>query len=310
MRRYFILGLLLCASAGSAKTPESRVAALAAQGQWLGARELGEELLKQDPGNAQVKRALEALDEKVRRNTENLDFDPKKYFHAQAYVDFFSGHYAQAVEDLEQVLVFELENEEALQFMDKAQALLSSQAKAMLGKLPGLYRASKYKEGIELSSSLLAISPHSAEAKDWLKRMQTGQVSVLLGDLPALFDSAQYAQALETCQNILALDPSNTPAKLWADKIDAALHPALTQASAPVAAIAPAVLPKPAPPVMPRALPAPSQEWIDEHYRQALKAYVQHDLIQARGLLRELLARDPANPRCKKALERIQKELP
>lgn len=126
-RRTLALSLLapflILSSSWAASGGARRVEKLGKQGRWFDAGELAQELQKASPRDERLRKAVEALEEGVRRDAENLDFDPKKYFYAQAYLDYFKRRrYADAAEGLEQVLIFELENEEVLRFLDKAQA--------------------------------------------------------------------------------------------------------------------------------------------------------------------------------------------
>lgn len=97
---------------------------LAAQGRWLDARELGEELLKRNPADRGVKLQLKTLDRKAREGALNLDFNPRRYFYAEAYLDYFENRsYAGALDALDQVLALDQSNAEARKFREKAAEL-------------------------------------------------------------------------------------------------------------------------------------------------------------------------------------------
>ena len=99
-----------------------RLQELTAEENWLTAGEFAQENLKEHPADAKVKGQLEILEQKVLRDADNLEFDPRRYFYAQAYLDYFKRQsYAQAKDDLEQVLSFDQDNEEVLRFIGKAQ---------------------------------------------------------------------------------------------------------------------------------------------------------------------------------------------
>jgi len=220
-RRAWLIPALLLALAGAseAASPERRLGKLMGKGQWLAAGELAREILAQSPENAKAKKLFEELEQRVRRDADNLDFDPQKYFYAQAYLDYFRGRFADAVDDMEQVLTFELENEEVLRFMDKAQARISEEAKGILARLPGLLEAGKYEEASELAQRAAKIDPGNAEAREWPRKVQQAQVSGLLEQVSRLYEAGKSEEASELCQRALELDPASPQAKEWAKRI-------------------------------------------------------------------------------------------
>lgn len=334
--------ILALANPSHAKSPERRIQKLVEEGQWLAAGELAQDLLKQAPEDPKIRRQLDALEQRVRKDAENLDFDPKRYFYAQAYMDYFKRQrYADAVDDMEQVLVFELENEEVLRFMDKAQARFAEELKAVLGGIPALFESGKHPEALELARRALALDSSNASAKDWLKKIQSAMAPPpAQPEAPAetkLAMTSPYpeaqappppepeasieqpgppepppAQAVATApaEPPKEAPPPQEPASQGTEVAMAPAPPAPTAAPPRDSPIV-AMLPPQARPARPKpALPPPDPEWLESSYREALKAYVHRDLSKSRKILREMLARDPENERWKRTLQRIEKELP
>lgn len=159
-----------------AASPAKRLRALIADGSWLSAGELAREMIESGEGAGKAEELLRGLEEKARQDAENADFNPRNYFYAQAYFDYFhKKRYKDAVEDLEQVLSFELENEEALRFMDKAQVLAEQETRdraarqqKLLRRARELFDAGQAAKALTVAERAVAEVPANAEAQELL----------------------------------------------------------------------------------------------------------------------------------------------
>lgn len=132
VRAFWLTPLLLLSlgPASRAESPAGRVKMLSDAGKWLEARQLAEELLKKNPKDRKLEAQLKAVDEKAKKAAESPEFDPKIYFYAQAYLDYYEkGRFARAMDSMDQVLALEEGNEEVKDFQERAQARV---AEAML----------------------------------------------------------------------------------------------------------------------------------------------------------------------------------
>lgn len=171
-----LLGLCACA----ARPGPRRVQALLADGRWLYAREAAEEALRQAPNNQALVRAIADLDKRAENQAANSDFDPKRYFYAQAYLEFFKHkRYLKAVEDMEQVLSYELDNEELLHFMDRAQPKLEEEQRLAAEKVNSLivdgvnaYREGDYARTLHCAQRALALAPADPRARKLAAKAQ------------------------------------------------------------------------------------------------------------------------------------------
>ena len=184
--RLSLLAVVAALAACAHRTAELRmIERLADSGQWFAAREAATQTLKARPGRADVAARITALDRLAREQEENLEFDPRKYFYAQAYLDYFERRlFQRAVENMEQVLVFGLENAEILRFMDSAQIKAEAerektqrQIDALLERAAAHFRSGDLQEARRAADLVATLDASNAQAQQWQSKIRRAIVA-------------------------------------------------------------------------------------------------------------------------------------
>ena len=137
---------------------------LVAAGQWLHARRSIDEISKQGPISAELAARLEQLNRRARYQVNNLEIHPLQYFYARAYIDYFENkRYHKAAEALRQVLIYELDNEEVVRFLELAKTHFESEEAEREKRLAqDLKRAQLLQAAIETAIASKAGQPAEA----------------------------------------------------------------------------------------------------------------------------------------------------
>lgn len=241
----FVCSAFFLGACASSRTELRQINNFIAEQQFLKAGEFLREVLKANPGNKEAAQLLENTDKRMASDIQNPDFTPRRYFYAQAYQNFFHDHlYRQALEDLEQVMIFELENEEILEFLDKIylsakqdEQKTMKQVSALIKPIPGLVKSGKYAESLEQCSKALMLDPKNTRvlklsarigklmgAAAKLKKSKTDLTAAPAAASPVviaqlyrealmLYMGGNQKQASAQLKKLLDMDPSNERAQ-------------------------------------------------------------------------------------------------
>ena len=183
------------------------------------------QILKDDPNNAEAKKLLE----EAKAKKADADRNAKV---AQAKKDIDSGNYDKAIAELNQILKDDPNNAEAKKLLEEAKAKKDAAEKAKdrtdkLSKARSLMNGGNYDEAIDILNELLKEDPNDAQAKNLLSQAQTKKAAAerdranKLAKARTDIDSGNYDSAINSMNGLLKANPNDAEAKKLLDEATA-----------------------------------------------------------------------------------------
>ena len=187
------------------------------------------QILKEDPNNAEAKKLLEEAKSK-KAAAEKEAANKSKI--AQAKKDIDSGNYDKAIAELNQILKDDPNNAEAKKLLEEAKAKKDAAEKAKdrtdkLSKARSLMNGGNYDEAIDILNELLKEDPNDAQAKNLLSQAQTKKAAAerdranKLAKARTDIDSGNYDSAINSMNGLLKANPNDAEAKKLLDEATA-----------------------------------------------------------------------------------------
>ncbi len=187
------------------------------------------QILKDDPNNAEAKKLLEEA------KTKKADADRAAKL-AQAKKDIDSGNYDKAIAQLNQILKDDPNNAEAKKLLEEAQAKKKAAEDAQnkakertdsLAKARSLINSGDYDGAIAILEELLKDNPNDTQAKNLLSQAQTKKAAAdrdranKLAKARTDIDSGNYDSAISAMNGLLKNNPNDADAKKLLDEATA-----------------------------------------------------------------------------------------